>query len=367
MGTRPHAGGVHGFLRLLARPVRKARGRDGVVLQAYRGYGSAERIFVIGRVFWQRTDRPARESELRDLVRRIRRRPVRGARLRARFYGAEIAVETDPDGYFRVEMAPGSPVPRDRVWHQLDIELVAPTRLTATADVYIPPTAARFVVVSDIDDTVMVTGVVNKAAMLWRLFVQDAEDRTVFPGVSHLYRALHAGASGAEGNPMIYVSRAPWGLYDVLESFFQRHDIPVGPILFLREWGVGWRHPLPRRATDHKRILIDAVMALYDRLPVVLIGDSGQHDPEVYGRIVAHHPGRVLAVYIRDVTAAGPERAAEVAALAATLRADGGHLVLAADSRAIAEDAARLGLIAPDALAAVEARVEERRHAEAAE
>ena len=338
MGTRRHAGGVHGFLRLLARPVRKARGRDGVVLQAYRGYGSAERIFVIGRVFWQRTDTPARESELRDLVRRIRRRPVRGARLRARFYGAEIAVETDPDGYFRVEMAPGGAVPRDRVWHQLDIELVAPTRLTATADVYIPPTAARFVVVSDIDDTVMVTGVVNKAAMLWRLFVQDAEDRTVFPGVSHLYRALHAGASGAEGNPMIYVSRAPWGLYDVLESFFQRHDIPVGPILFLREWGVGWRHPLPRRATDHKRILIDAVMALYDRLPVVLIGDSGQHDPEVYGRIVAHHPGRVLAVYIRDVTAAGPERAAEVAALAATLRADGG-----------------------------EARVEERRHTEAAE
>ena len=229
---------------------------------------------------------------------------MRGARLRARFYGAEIAVETDPDGYFRVEMAPGSAVPRDRVWHQLEIELVAPTRLTATADVYIPPAAARFVVVSDIDDTVMVTGVVNKAAMLWRLFVQDAEDRTVFPGVSHLYRALHAGASGAEGNPMIYVSRAPWGLYDVLESFFQRHDIPVGPILFLREWGVGWRHPLPRRATDHKRILIDAVMALYDRLPVVLIGDSGQHDPEVYGRIVAHHPGRVLAVYIRDVTAA---------------------------------------------------------------
>lgn len=367
MPGKRHSGGLRGVLRLLARPVRKARGRDGVVLQPYRGYGSTTRIFVIGRAFWQRTDKGPGESEVRDLVRRLRRRPVRGARIKARFYGAEVAVETDRDGYFRVEMAPGGPVPRDRLWHALDIEMLAPARIRASAEVYIPPDAAEVVVISDIDDTVMVTGVVNKAAMLWRLFVQDAGDRTVFPGVAHLYRALHAGRTGAEGNPMIYVSRAPWGLYDVLETFFQRHDIPVGPILFLREWGVSWRHPLPRRARDHKRVLIDAVMALYARLPVVLIGDSGQHDPEVYCRIVAQHPGRVRAVYIRDVTAAGPERAAEVAALARTLKADGGHLVLAADSRAIAEDAARLGLIAPEAVATVEARVEERRHADAAE
>jgi phosphatidate phosphatase APP1 len=355
------------LVRLLARPVRRAQGHDGVVLQPYRGYGSAERIFVIGRAFWQRTDRPEDENELRDLSRRLRRRAVRDARIRARFYGAEVEIATDPDGYFRVEMAPGGPVRRDCLWHELEIEMLAPTRLRTVASVYIPPERARLVVISDIDDTVMVTGVVNKAAMLWRLFLQNADDRTVFPGVSHLYRALHAGASGDEGNPMIYVSRAPWGLYDVLEEFFQRHEIPVGPILFLREWGLSWRHPLPRRATDHKRILIDAIMELYDRLPVVLIGDSGQHDPEVYAKIVAQHPGRVQAVYIRDVVAAGPDRAEEVAALARTLAADGGHLVLAADSRAIAEDAARLGLIAPEAVATVDARVEERRQAEAAE
>ena len=84
----------------------------------------------------------------------------------------------------------------------------------------------------------------------------------------------------------------------------------------------------------------------YDKRLSLLLGDSGQHDPELYARIVSRHPGRVRAVYIRDVTAAGPGRAAEVAALAVALNADGGHLVLATDSRAIAEDAARLGLIA---------------------
>jgi phosphatidate phosphatase APP1 len=197
--------------------------------------------------------------------------------------------------------------------------------------------------------------------MLWRLFVQNAESRTVFPGVSHLYRALHAGATGDEGNPMLYVSRAPWGLYDMLEAFFQRHDIPVGPILFLREWGVSFRHPLPRRAVDHKRHLIEAMMALYDKMPFVLIGDSGQHDPEVYRRIVERYGGRVRAVYIRDIAARGPERSAEVTAMAETLRAVGAHLVLAADTLAMAEDAGRLGLITPEAVADVAARVEERR------
>ena len=175
---------LHGMLRLLARPVRTARGARGVVLQPYRGYGSTERIFVIGRAFWQRTDRePAVEAEIRDILRRIRRRPVRGARIRARFYGAERVVETDRDGYFRIEMAPGGPVPRDRLWHRLELTMLAPARIEAAAEVYIPPDAARVVVVSDIDDTVMYTGVANKAAMLWRLFVQDAESRTVFPGV----------------------------------------------------------------------------------------------------------------------------------------------------------------------------------------
>ena len=100
-------------------------------------------------------------------------------------------------------------------------------------------------VISDIDDTVMETGVANKLKMLWRLFVEDAESRVPFPGVAALYRALHAGASGDEANPMLYVSRAPWGIYDVLDEFFARHGIPAGPVLFLREWGVSWTFAVP--------------------------------------------------------------------------------------------------------------------------
>jgi phosphatidate phosphatase APP1 len=208
------------------------------------------------------------------------------------------------------------------------------------------------VVISDIDDTVMYTGVTNKLRMLWLLFVEDAQSRVAFPGVGALYRALHAGASGDQQNPMLYVSRAPWGIYEVLEEFFDRHGIPVGPILFLREWGVSWTSPLPRKAEDHKRELIHNMLALYGELPFVLIGDSGQHDPEVYRRIVEEHPRRVLAVYIRNVSR-DPKRVREIEDLAKAVAGAGSSLVLAADSVAMAEHAVSLGLVSPETVSEV--------------
>jgi phosphatidate phosphatase APP1 len=170
--------------------------------------------------------------------------------------------------------------------------------------------------------------------------------------VAALLQALHRGASGFEANPMLYVSRAPWSIYEVLDEFFNLHQIPVGPILFLREWGLTLQSPLPRRAQDHKLDLIRNMLALYRDLPFVLIGDSGQRDPEVYAQIVRENPGRVLAIYIRNVSR-DPERHRAIEALALQVIEAGSGLLLAADSLAIAEHAAAHGLIAPDALVEV--------------
>lgn len=352
---------TRGTLRLLSRPVRRAQGRGGIVLEPYRGYGSGDEIFLIGRVFRQsRPDPGADRDSLRDLWRdvrrRIARRAVKGGAVTARFGGSEQRVATDRDGYFRIHLKPRTMPEGNGPWHGVALTLDADPPVEARAEVYVPPAHARFAVISDIDDTVMHTGVANKLVMLWRLFVEDAESRVAFPGVATLYRALHDGA-GDEQNPMLYVSRAPWGLYDVLSEFFARHAIPAGPVLFLREWGLSWTHPLPRRAEDHKRILIGNMLALYRDLPFVLIGDSGQHDPEVYAEVVAEHPGRVRAIYIRNVSA-DTERIAEIERIAATVTAAGASFVLAADSVAMAEHAAGLGLIAPDAVATVQAERE---------
>ena len=349
-------------MRVAGRPVRRTQGEGDVVFEPYRGYGTRSEVFLIGRVFRQSRPDPAAEgtlrSELRDIGRRLSRRSLAGVTVTAHFCGTTEEVVTDADGYFRVHLRPAAAPASDLTWHSMDLHLQDPTPVEAQGQIFIPPPAARFVVISDIDDTVMHTGVGNKIGMLWRLFVADAKSRLAFPGVAALYRALHEGKSGHDANPMLYVSRAPWGIYDVLEEFFRLHHIPAGPVLFLREWGISWKSPLPRKAVDHKQDLIRNMLELYSDLPFVLIGDSGQHDPEIYRQVVEDHPGRVLAVYIRNVSR-DPRRISQIEELAAAVARAGSSLVLAADSVAIAEHASGLGLVVQDTVAAVTGEREE--------
>lgn len=350
--------GLRHLLHLVTRPVRRGTGHEGLVIQPYRGYGTRDEVYLMGRVFRQprfgaRLQDGSLLHDAVDVVRRLARFGLGSAQLSVRFAGVEERLETDRDGYFHVNLYPHTAPPSDQLWHEVELELHHKGETVRdVGEVFIPPSSSRFVVISDIDDTVMYTGVVNKAMMLYRLFVQGAESRTAFPGVAALYRALHHGASGDEKNPMLYVSRAPWSIYEVLERFFQLHRIPVGPVLFLREWGLTFQRPLPRRAKDHKRDLIEGMLERYAELPFILIGDSGQHDPELYAEVVRRHPGRVLAVYIRNVSTSAA-RVTEVDALAEEIAEADSTLVLAADTFAMAEHAAEHGFISDNAFAEV--------------
>lgn len=337
-------------IRILAAPVKGDSGRGGLFIQAYRGYGSRQQVFLMGRVFKQPgTGTDSREHSLKrdliDLIRRLLRKPIVNAQVRVRYKDAETIVQTDRHGFFRVHMELTT-MPSDVTWHSVDLSLVHPIdeRATTTGEFYTPTSSARYGVISDIDDTVVYTGVANTAKMMWRLFAQGAESRVVFPGVSALYQAFHGGVTGRQGNPLLYVSRAPWSIYQVLVEFFRLHRIPHGPILVLREWGLKRGSLLPRRAKDHKLDAIKHMLSMYKDLPFVLIGDSGQRDPEVYARILHEHPGRIIGIYIRNVSE-DSRRDDAIAELAREVKASGVDLMLAGDSLTMAEHAVEQELI----------------------
>jgi phosphatidate phosphatase APP1 len=81
----------------------------------------------------------------------------------------------------------------------------------------------------------------------------------------------------------------------------KHNRIPLGP-MFLQDWGIDEDTLVLSSHEDHKLAQIQTIVDFYPHMKFVLIGDSGQHDPEIYLRVIQSHPGRVLAAFIRDVT-----------------------------------------------------------------
>ncbi len=346
------------------RADRKGR-RDPLIIHAYRGYGTDTRVRVRGRVLEDEGIPLAgeRDSALRNVlsaVRRFESDEVPGARVGVRFAGATQELVTDAEGYFDTWVTPHEALPGDKLWHEVALELLAPRdpknpSPASIGRVLVPPATAKLGIISDLDDTVVQTGATDVRALIRSVFIANARTRLPFAGVAALYQALQAGGDGGQNNPVFYVSSSPWNLYEVLAEFLAIREIPEGPIM-LRDWGLSSRELLPTSHGSHKLDAIRDIIELYPTLPFLLIGDSGQEDPEIYREIVARYPSRILAIYIRNVTPA-VSRAERIRALAREVSEAHSELLLAVDSGEVAAHALDRGWIDGAALERVLADV----------
>lgn len=340
-------------------------GPGPIKIVPYRGYGTRQKLYLKGRVLEDRGITPPSETDswwdnLVNMYRRIQSWEVPHARLLARFQDVAYEVTADEEGMFELWIDPSRPIAGDQMWQSVELELVEPLcdrqegPVRATGQVLIPPLSARFGVISDIDDTVIQSDVGDFLQMLGTVLLSNARTRLPLPGVTAFYRALHAGPQGEARNPMFYVSNGLWNLYDLLEDFFELNEIPGGPVLLLRNWGVYRDEILPTRQREHKLGIISQILDLYTDLPFILIGDSGEADPEIYHEVVHRYPERILAVYIRNV-GRDLERPAAIRALADEIVEAGSTLLLADDSLAMARHAAERGWISSEALSSIHA------------
>lgn len=338
---------------------RKRREPGRYHIQPYRGHGTGDNLFLSGRVFAGDPIPTANEHDasVRNLwhtLRRLGSDEVPLARVRAAIDGMSQVVLANEEGLFEVVLPVSTSTPSAEVWREIDIELVDPVPasgpVTSKGFCIVPPEEARFGIISDIDDTVVKTEVANLIRMMRLVLLTNAHTRLPFAGVAAFYRALHAGPAGPSTNPIFYVSSSPWNFYDLLMEVFYVHDIPPGP-LFLKDYGLARDLLLSRGHAAHKLDAISHIFDSHPRLSFVLLGDSGQKDPEIYREIVARYPGRILAIYIRDVS---PDaRDAEVTRIAKEVAASGVDLVLVHDTVTAAEHAADRGLIDSAALSRI--------------
>jgi phosphatidate phosphatase APP1 len=333
----------------------RVTGFEPLVLMAYRGHAAAGgTIRITARLIEEKgVEQTGEEAgvveNIANTIRRFESDEIPEARIVARHGSESVEGETDHEGFIELTLDAGELEPG---WTEVELELLQSMAggegLTAEARVVVPSPDADFAVLSDIDDTVLETRATDLVTELQLVFAKSPEQRSPMPGAAPLYRMLESGPDREGWNPFFYVSNSGWGLYDLIETFLDHHELPLGP-LYLQDIAIIEPKSPEVGAEDHKQATIRTLLDDYPDLPFVLIGDSGQHDPETYRDIVRDYSrDRIRAVLIRAVTP--PERDAEVRTIVQEI-ADMGVAAAAAESSvSLARAAADFGLIPGDAI-----------------
>ncbi|GHA70282.1 App1 family protein [Cognatilysobacter bugurensis] len=325
-------------------------------IAAYRGFADARGVELFGRVLSNRPrggpgDDDRWWDNLLNTYRRFESDEVPNVPLRLRFRDADFEIASDSEGYYTATFDT-SATPSDALWDNAiaslaDGTLATPQPVLQVAD------GPGIGVISDIDDTILHSGVTDWKTAAQLTFLHNARTRKPLEGVAQLYQALQAGADGRGRVPIFYVSSSPWNLYELLEDFMELNTIPAGPI-FLRDLGVDTGKFIKSAGHGHKLERASQLIERFPQLRWVLLGDSGQADAELYAEAAHRFGDRIAAIYIRDVDPAALSRYdSGVDAQIERVQGTGVPMLRAADSLAMARHAASLGLIATDAVTAV--------------
>lgn len=221
-----------------------------------------------------------------------------------------LKATTDRKGYFWVEanLENLKSLTNDEGWlpfelsyNDVNIKRTIQNQNRFPGELLIPSSKAKFGVASDIDDTILHTGVVSllKWRLIYNSIFKSAKSRIPLEGSVEFFHKLHRGSSGDNANPIFYVSHSPWNLYRYLELFLKQNDFPKGPILLRSVSEALKKKELGDKPQKQKEIL--NLLKTYPDLPFILIGDSGEHDPDIYIEVAEKFPNRILAIYLRSV------------------------------------------------------------------
>ncbi|GAA4452954.1 DUF2183 domain-containing protein [Nibrella saemangeumensis] len=353
------------FDRLKGRLFNRLHKNKPFQIVYYRGFGSPTAVWLKGRVLRQRkqdmstpSDNESVWNNMLATYQRFESDEVPGVTVKIDTFGASYTTVTDEEGYFEITITPPDSLPPGRAWFPVRytlLDITQPsdgTEVSIDGHLMISPEFSKFGVISDIDDTVLVTGATSLLQAAQLTFMGNAYTRLPFAGVAAFYRALQSGPVTTLFNPIYFVSSSPWNLYDLLIDFFRIQGIPKGPIL-LRDLGMTREQFFKSSHEAHKLEQIRRVLSVNPQLPFVLIGDSGQKDPEIYAQVVRENPGRIMAVYLRDVS--HDIRDTDVQALIREMESHNVPMLLVPDTVGAAEHAAGLGLIDSDAIPEIRA------------
>lgn len=277
-------------------------------LKLYRGYVNKDELIVFGHVFrsWSpdhyRMDRKGIRHAV-SIIHMFRIKPLKNVTVTLKFKNIEVSTKTLEDGYFRFaipyseHLEPG--------WHTYQVVCKLYDFGIIECSELLKPYESKVGVISDIDDTFLVSHSGNFFMKLYVLLLKNINKRKVFDDVVHHYQALsRAGQENDEvSNSFFYVSSSEWNLYEFIDSFARMHELPKAVIKLKKiKTGISDFLFTGRGSHDHKFEKIKDIISFYPKLQYVLLGDDSQKDPYLYERIVKIFPQNIKAIYIRQTS-----------------------------------------------------------------
>jgi phosphatidate phosphatase APP1 len=280
---------------------------NAITVKLYHGYGYEQKLFIHGHVLAlspmpRKKYRNKLLVNLFSLIRLFIVKPVKHAHVQLSWEQKLLTAETDTDGFFRLEWT--SDTHKKFGWHEILVSLVnakGETVTTSNGFIFIPY-ATQYGFISDIDDTFLISHSSTIFKRLRVLFTNNARSRKPFEGVVEHYKLLaEAQTKPDEPNPFFYVSSSEWNLYDYIVEFTRVNELPRGVFLLnqMKQFSGLFKTGKSNHSGKFTRIV--RILETFPKQKFILLGDSSQQDPYIYTSLVEHFPGRISAVYIRDI------------------------------------------------------------------
>ena len=287
------------LLLLCLSIVRAALASEDEVV-VYPALTVADSVVIDGRVVERKTHAsPSRTDSRRTNMRRAWSLMINDERrdhpVTVTIAGRKWLVRTDHEGYFQVHvvglnaLAPG--------WHDVMAHTESGVGVSRLLKV---PVGNTHGIISDVDDTILVTEVNSKRRMLANTFFYNALQREVVPGIVDLYMHLAGANPQPEYAPIIYLSASPKQLHTSIDAFLAKNEFVPGVLITKRVTDDRTSEPL-RDQVSYKTAKIEAILASCPDITFTLVGDDGEFDPEIYADIARRFPKRVSAILIRKV------------------------------------------------------------------
>jgi phosphatidate phosphatase APP1 len=278
------------------------------ILKLYRGYANEQELIVMGHVFKPtqnlKQDYDFKKSNFKNaksIINMFRIKTQANEDVYLEHNNVKIHTRTLNDGYFKFC------VPLDQFtdygWIDYTVSIIFENERISSTGSYIRPHHGNLGIISDIDDTFLVSHTLNPLKKLYVLLFKNINDRKIFKDVVPHYQALSSSGRNnkIEQNAFFYVSSSEWNLYRFIIDFTEIHQMPRA-VLLLKDikTSLGDFFLTGRGNHNHKFDKIKHILEFYPNLEYVLLGDDSQQDPYLYEAICKIFPVTVKAVYIRQ-------------------------------------------------------------------